>query len=151
MKKIVKWVVIILLIPPLLFLLLTVLLYLPPIQNWVAGHVADYASRQLDMDISVGHVSLKFPLDLQIDDFQALKANDSIPGLTDTIAKVDKLVAKVQFKPLLKKQVEIDALQLSNAIVNTDGLIPDTRVKGRVGNLSLQCHLENICRQIACQ
>ena len=140
MKKIVKWVVIILLIPPLLFLILTVLLYLPPIQNWAAGHVADYASRQLDMDISVGHVSLKFPLDLQIDDFQALKANDSINGLTDTIAKVDKLVAKVQFKPLLKKQVEIDALQLSNAIVNTDGLIPDTRVKGRVGNLSLQCH-----------
>lgn len=147
MKKIVKWVVIILLIPPLLFLILTVLLYLPPIQNWVAGHVADYASRQLDMDISVGHVSLKFPLDLQIDDFQAIKANDSINGLTDTIAKVDKLVAKVQFKPLLKKQVEIDALQLSNAIVNTDGLIPDTRVKGRVGNLNLQCHGVDLNKQ----
>ena len=135
-----KWVVIILLIPPLLFLLLTLLLYLPPIQNWAVKQVAAYASEQTGMDITVGHVALKFPLDLQIDDFQALKANDSIAGLTDTIAKVEKLVVDVQLKPLFSKQVEIDALELSNTIINTDGLIPDTRVKGRVGNLSLQCH-----------
>ncbi len=147
MKKVMKWVVIILLIPPLLFLLLTLLLYLPPIQNWAVKHVADYASEQTGMDISVGHVSLKFPLDLQIDDFQALKANDSIPNVTDTIAKVEKMVAKVQLKPLFKKKVEVDALELSNAIINTDGLIPDTRVKGTVGNINMQCHGIDLERQ----
>ena len=73
MKKVMKWVAIVILIPILLFLLVTILLYLPPVQNWAAGKVADYASEKTGMDISVGHVSLSFPLDLKIDDFKMIK------------------------------------------------------------------------------
>ena len=144
MKKVIKLVVICLLIPPLLFLLITFLLYMPPVQNWAAKHVAEYASKKLDMDINVGHVRLKFPLDLQIDDFQAIKDNDSIPGLRDTIAMVEKMTVDVQLKPLFKKQVEIDALKLNNAKINTNGFIPDTRIKGKFGELSLQSHGINL-------
>ena len=140
MKKVFKWIGIAILIPVLLFLLLTVLLYLPPVQNWAVKKVATYASEQTGMDISVGHVSLKFPLDLVVDDFKMIKDNDSIAGVRDTIADVGQLVVDVQLKPLFKKQVEIDALSLSKVKLNTNGFIPDVRVKGNVEKLSLECH-----------
>ena len=140
MKKAIKWVVLALLIPILLFILLAVLLYLPPVQNWAVKKVAAYASEQTGMDISVGHVSLKFPLDLVIDDFKMIKDNDSIPGLRDTIADVGHLVANVQLKPLFKKKVEVDELSLRQVGLNTNGFIPDLRVKGYVESLSLECH-----------
>lgn len=140
MKKVLKWLGICLLIPILLFLLLVFLLYLPPVQNWAVKHVAAYASEQTGMDISVGHVALRFPLDLTIEDLKATRPNDSIPGLRDTIADIGKAYVDVQLKPLLKKKVEIDALQLNKVRLNTDGLIPDLRVKGNVEDLSLECH-----------
>jgi len=140
MKKFFKWVAIIVLIPILLFLLLAFLLYLPPVQNWVVDKVATYASEQTGMDISVGHVSLKFPLDLAIDDFKMIKDNDSIPGVRDTIADVGQLVVDVQLRPLFKKQVEIDAMKMSKVRLNTNGFIPDLRVKGNIEKFSLECH-----------
>ena len=93
MKKTLKWLAILLVTPILLFLLLTLLLYLPPVQNWVVDKVAAYASEQMGMDISVGHVSLRFPLDLTMDDVRVIKDNDSIPGLRDTIADVSSSTA----------------------------------------------------------
>ena len=59
--------------PVLLFLVLTVLLYLPPVQNWAVDKVAAIASEKTGMDISVDHVNLSFPLDLSIDHFQVKK------------------------------------------------------------------------------
>ena len=43
MKKYAKWVSVLILIPFLLILLLTILLYLPPVQNWAVKQVASYA------------------------------------------------------------------------------------------------------------
>lgn len=140
MKKVLKWVAILLAIPVLLFLLLTLLLYLPPVQNWAVDKVASYASEQTGMDITVGHVRLRFPLDLTADDVRVIRDNDSIPGLRDTIADVGKLYVDVQLKPLLKKKVEIDALGMERVRLNTDGLIPDLRVKGNVEKVDLECH-----------
>lgn len=140
MKKVMKWVAIVILIPILLFLLVTILLYLPPVQNWAAGKVADYASEKTGMDISVGHVSLSFPLDLKIDDFKMIKDNDSIPGLRDTIADVGQLVVDVQLLPLFRKQVEVDALDFKHVKLNTNGFIDDLRIKGNVEHLAVECH-----------
>ena len=70
MKKILKWLGIVLLSPIIIFLLLSVLLYLPPVQNWAAQKVCDYASENTDCDVSVGRVRLRFPLDLTIEDFK---------------------------------------------------------------------------------
>ena len=139
-KKILKWIGTALLSPILLFILLVILLYIPPIQNWVAQKVASYASEKTGMDISVGHVSLKFPLDLAIDEFRMLKANDSLPGVTDTIADVGQLVVDVKLWPLLKSQVEIDGFDLYRTRLNTNGFIADTRVKGDLNHLHLESH-----------
>ena len=88
MKKVIKWIGIAVLIPILLCLLLAVLIYLPPVQNWAVKKVAAIASEKTGMEITVGHVSLAFPLDLQLDDFKAIKQNDSLPQVRDTIADV---------------------------------------------------------------
>lgn len=149
MKKVMKWVAVICLTPVLLILLLMVLLYLPPVQNWAVKKVANYASEKTGMDISVGHVSLKFPLDLAIDDLKAIKDNDSIPGLRDTIADVKTLYVDVQLKPLFHKQVEIDALGFRNLKLNTNGFIDDIRIKGNVEYLDLNCHGADLNKGLA--
>ena len=137
MKKFIKWIGIAVLIPILLCLLLTVLIYLPPVQNWAVKKVAAIASEKTGMEISVGHVSLAFPLDLQLDDFKAIKQNDSLPQVRDTIADVHRLVADVRLLPLFRSRVVIDELSFHQARINTNGFISDLRIKGDLQELWL--------------
>ena len=137
MKKHLKWIGIAVLTPILLFVILAALLYFPPIQNWAVQKVVAIASEKTGMEITVEHVSLEFPLDLGIDGFKAIKQNDSIPHLKDTIADVKKLVADVRLLPLLKKRVVIDELSLHQAKINTNGFISDLRIKGELDELWL--------------
>ena len=137
MKKVIKWIGIVVLIPILLCLLLTILIYLPPVQNWAVKKVAAIASEKTGMEITVGHVSLAFPLDLQLDDFKAIKQNDSLPQVLDTIADVHRLVADVRLLPLFRNRVVIDELSLHQARINTNGFISDLRIKGDLQELWL--------------
>ena len=138
MKKLLKWLGIAVLTPLLLFVILAALLYLPPVQNWVVQKVTSIASEKTGMDISVGHVSLEWPLDLGIDDFRMIKQNDSLPQVRDTIADVHKLIANVRLLPLLRQRVVIKELSLHQAKVNTNGFISDLRIKGSFDELWLQ-------------
>ena len=107
MKKALWWILGILLSPVLLFILLTILLYLPPVQNWMVDKVAAYASEQTGMDITVGHVDLSFPLDLGVDDVKVIHQ-------PDTIADVERLVVDVQLLPLFNSKVVINQLEINN-------------------------------------
>ncbi|MBR1548860.1 MAG: translocation/assembly module TamB domain-containing protein [Prevotella sp.] len=124
MKKAFWWIFGILLSPVLLFVVLAILLYLPPVQNWAVDKVAAIASENLGMQISVGHVELKFPLDLAIDDVHV-----------DTIADVGRVVVDVQLMPLLDSRVVINELEVSNTSFDTNGFVDAARVKGRFGRL----------------
>ena len=137
MRKGIKWIGIAVLTPILLFIILAALLYVPPIQNWVAQKVVSIASEKTGMEISVGHVNLEFPLDLGIDDFRMLHPNDSVADVTDTIADVRKLVVNVRLLPLLRKQVDIEELLFRQAKINTNGFISDLRIKGQFQELWL--------------
>ena len=137
MKKALKWIGIAVLTPILLFIILAVLIYLPPIQNWAVKKVAAIASEKTGMEITVEYVNLEFPLDLGIEGFRAIKQNDSLPQIKDTIADVRKLVADVRLLPLLKKRVLIDELSLHEAKINTNGFISDLRIKGELEELWL--------------
>jgi len=139
-NKILKWIGIIIMTPVLLVLLLFLLIYFPPFQNFVVQKVADYASEQTGMEISVGHVNLSFPLDLAVNEVKVIRPNDSIPQKRDTVADVEKIIVDVQLLPLLKKSVQIDALDIRNAKLNTVDFIAAAGVKGRVGQLSLKSH-----------
>ncbi|MCI1741007.1 MAG: hypothetical protein LKI18_01095 [Prevotella sp.] len=80
MKKVLKGIVITILGIALLFVFLTVLLYFPPVQNFIVHQVASYSSRKTGMDISVHRVNLAFPFDLGVDGIKVIQQNDSIPS-----------------------------------------------------------------------
>ena len=130
MKKAFWWILGILLSPVLLFAVLTVLLYLPPVQNWAVDKVAEIASEKTGMHISVGHVNLAFPLDLSIDDFKVIDKQD-------TLADLEHMKVDVQLWPLLKKKVIINELEITNTKLNTNGFIDAACVKGDFKRLAL--------------
>ena len=118
----------ILLSPVLLFVLLTILIYLPPVQNWLVDKVAAYASEQTGMEITVNHVDLSFPLDLGVDGVRVIHQ-------PDTIADVERLVVDVQLLPLFGGKVVVNQLEINNTQLNTNGFIEAAKVKGRFGRL----------------
>ena len=132
MKKALKWIGLGLLTPIVLLLVAAALLYVPPIQQWAADKVAAIASEKTGFDISVGHVSLKFPLDLAADDVLVVRPE------RDTIAQIGRAVVDVQLWPLLKSQVVVDELSVEQARFNTYDLISDVQVSGHADQLSLR-------------
>lgn len=131
MKKILKWICASVLILISFFALLAGLLYFPPFQEWAVSKASSYASDKTGLNISVGNVRLKFPLDLQLNDVVAVQSAD------DTLASIGSVVADVQFRPLLKKQVVIDELTFEQLHVNTADFIKAAQVKGYVGKLRI--------------
>lgn len=83
-------------------------LYIPWVQNKVKDLACEWASEKTGMDISVGSIHVKFPLDISVDDVQVLDQNG------DTMLVAENITADVAFKPLLDKRVEIDDAQLTN-------------------------------------
>lgn len=138
MKKIFLWIVAVLLTPILLFVILTVLLYLPPVQQWAVDKAAAYASRETGMDISVGRIKLVFPLDLGVDDILVTQPSDSLPQRRDTIADISRVVVDVRLRPLFSGRVVVDELEISRAAVNTVGLVPSAHVRGTLGRLAMK-------------
>lgn len=118
----------ILLSPVLLFVLLTILIYLPPVQNWLVDKVAAYASEETGMEITVDHVDLSFPLDLGVDGIRVIHQ-------PDTIADVERLVVDVQLVPLFGGKVVVNQLEIKNTQLNTNGFVEDAKVKGRFSRL----------------
>ena len=118
----------ILLSPVLLFVLLTILVYLPPVQNWLVDKVAAYASEETGMEITVDHVDLSFPLDLGVDGVRVIHQ-------PDTIADVERLVVDVQLLPLFDGKVVVNQLEIKNTQLNTNGFVEAAKVKGRFSRL----------------
>ena len=84
-------------------------MYIPWVQNAVADAAADYASKKTGMDISVGDVRVKFPLDVSATDVQVIDQNG------DTLFKADEVKADIKPKPLLDKKVEAENASLKGA------------------------------------
>jgi len=141
MKKTLKWTAVALLTPIVALAMFALLFYFPPFQNWAVRQVAAYASERTGMEISVEHVHLAFPLDLSV---EGVKVIQNGQGLRDTLIDARQVVVNVQFFPLFRGQVEVDALEFHQTKLNTDGLIPDLHIKGDVGSLSLESHGINL-------
>ena len=133
MKKILKWCGIIISIPLTLFIIISILIYIPPVQEFIVRKAASMASAAAGMDISVGRISLSFPLNLNIHRVSAVQEND-------TLLSAGKITLKVQMKPLFRKQVEIDAFRLEKISLNTMNMIEGLALKGELGELYLESH-----------
>ena len=129
MKKFLLWTSALLLSPIVLFLVLTMLLYIPSVQNFLVQKVATYLSETTNAEVGIGSVSLRFPLDLSIEEAKFIKQNDSIANAHDTIADIRNFVVDVQLCPLFSGKVVVDNLEVNDAKFNTDGFISALRVR----------------------
>lgn len=107
--------------------LLPLSLYIPWVQNKVKDIACRWASEKTGMDISVGRILVKFPLDISVDDVLIIDSN------RDTMLQAENLTADVAFKPLLDKRVEVDDAQLTNGryrmVTEDSSLVLNTRVQ----------------------
>ena len=69
------------LIPIALVLLLSILLYIPPFQNFAVRKATEYAGKATGMQIGIEQIRLSFPLDLTVKgEFTKLDGTGSCPS-----------------------------------------------------------------------
>ena len=121
------------LFPVLLFLLLAIILYVPPVQNFVVERVATRLSASLGMDVGIERVRLAFPLDLALHRLHAVERGD-------TLAAVRSLRLDVRLLPLLHGEADVDGFELYGATLDTKSYISDTHIRGHIGRLAAASH-----------
>lgn len=132
-RKWIKRISWILLSPILLFVILMVLLYIPPVQNFLKQEVTAYASKATGMQIEVRRIDLRFPLNLLVRGVQVVQT-------PDTLLTLESLNVHVQALPLFKGRVEVEDIVLDRVSVNSANLIKGMKIKGVLGHFSLQSH-----------
>lgn len=120
----------ILLAPVALAALLVLLVYVPPVQNFLVKTVARIASRETGMQIEVEQVRLAWPLNLAVNG--VLVAAEG-----DTIAHVSHTVVDVKLWPLFRQNVVVNCLDLNHTQLNTKDFISDCQLVGRIARLNL--------------
>ena len=115
-----------LLTPIILFVILMILLYVPPVQNFIRKQATAIASDATGMNISVERIDLRFPLNLLVRGVEVIQQ-------PDTLLSLESLNVRVQAWPLLKGKVEVDEVTLSQVAVNSANLIEGMQIKGVLG------------------
>lgn len=132
----------IVLTPIFLFLLLFVLIYVPPVQKFAVDKAAEMLSEEMNMEVTVESVCLKFPLDLSMGGMLAVQDGD-------TVLAARELDISVRAMPLFELKAEVDGVHLYDAQVNTKELIEACVVKGRLAEFSLDSHSTDIKNELA--
>ena len=121
--------------PFLVFLLAILLLYLPHVQRFAVDKVSAIASRETGLDIAVGRLDLRFPLDLLVRDVLAVQ-----PETKDTLLSVERLKVELRLWKLFRKEIEIEEISLRNAVVDSRDFVDGMAIKGHLGELFLESH-----------
>ncbi len=132
-KKLLKWLLWLVLSPIILFLVLAILVYIPPVQDFIVQRVAASLSSSMNMDVAVGHVRLAFPLDLAVHEV-------SLAEKGDTLVAVRSLRLDVRLLPLFSGRADVDGFEVYDAQLNTKQLVGDTYIRGRIGQLEAKSH-----------
>lgn len=131
------------LIPIALVLLLSILLYIPPFQNFAVRKATEYAGKATGMRIGIEQIKLSFPLDLTV------KGVEVMNPPADTLLSLQSLTVRVRALPLLRKQVLVEAIDLRDVKVNTGTLIDGLEIKGFLGKLYLHADRINLSEEKA--
>lgn len=121
--------------PFILFALLCVLLYLPPVQRFAVNKASAIASESTGLNIRVGSLALRFPLDLVVDDACAVQ-----PETNDTLLAVERLKVELRLWKLLKKEIEIEEISIQDASIATRDFLEGMEINGHLGELFLESH-----------
>ena len=121
-----------LLTPIVLVLLVSLLLYVPPVQNFVVHRLASYLSEQTGMKITLDRIHLSFPLDLSVEGLDVVRA----PG--DTLLSVGELSLSPSLRPLLDKQIEVPHITLDRFALNYTDSTGLSTVRARLPKASVE-------------
>jgi hypothetical protein len=125
-----RWIGIILLIPIVFTVLISILLYIPPFQNFVLKKAVRYAGEAGGIQISVEKIRLSFPLHLSASGIEV------VAPPSDTLLTLENLSVRVSPVSLLNKIVDIDTLSLNGLNLNTGTFIDGMVIKGVAGELA---------------
>ena len=137
----IKRIGIVCLIPVVLVLLVSVLLYIPPVQNFAVRKAAYYAGKATGMQIGIERIRLSFPLNLTV------KGVEVLTSPADTLLTLKSLTVNVRALPLLKKEVLVDAIDLEGVKVNTGTFIEGMEIKGVLGRLYAKADRVNLAKE----
>ena len=105
MRRWIKWIGIVCLVPVALVLLVSILLYIPPIQDFAVREATQYASKATGMKVRIGQLRLSFPLDIIAHDMLVVSARDALLDLRSFSISIRPL-------PLFYKKVLIDGIDM---------------------------------------
>ena len=142
MRRWMKRIGIICLIPVVLVILISILLYIPPFQNFAVRLATEYASETTGMNIRIGQIRLSFPLNLTIRDVKVITP-------PDTLLSLESFQVNIRPLPLLKKEVLVDAIDLRGVKANTGNLIEGMEIKGTLGKLYAKADRIDLGKEIA--
>ena len=115
----------------ILFLVIASLLYIPAVQNFVKNRACDYVTNNMGIRLSVERVRLAFPIDLTLDNALAVKGKD-------TLLYAGHLRLHAELFPLLGGKVELGGVKLTDAKLNTLGMVSNTQVIGEIGSFFIR-------------
>ena len=131
-----------LLTPIVLFVILMILLYVPPVQNFIRKQATAIASDATGMNISVERIDLRFPLNLLVRGVQVVQSEADAADVQhpDTLLNLGSLNVSVQAWPLLQGRVEVNDITLQQVAVNSSNLLEGMHIKGILGRFFLESH-----------
>ncbi len=91
----------------LLIILLLLIMYIPWVQEKAKDIACTYVKEKTGMNLSVGKILIKFPLDISLDDVKLLDQNG------DTMLVAKNFTANVALRPILDKEFKIDGAELN--------------------------------------
>ncbi len=83
-------------------------IYIPPVQKFVTKVACDVVKRSTGMDITIGELRLRFPLDVTLNDLKVIDAN------RDTMAIAKRADVDLQLRPLLNLDLKVKKLKLTD-------------------------------------
>lgn len=142
MRKFLKYFFRVLLILVILLLLLVALVYVPGVQRYAKDKIAHYVSSVLGKEVEIGQFSLKFPLDLTLQDVFAGEKG------TDTLVWIGKLQVDVGLKRVLKKELAVRNLSLEKVRFHLKNDTTGMRLEVDLDSLRLQANRVDLKQKI---
>ncbi len=130
-SKVRRWIIGILLAPIALLVLLMVLLYIPPIQRWIIGVVEEKVENATGMDLEIGTLRLKFPLNLTLRSIRVVSPEG------DTLVRLGALDTSIPLMPLFNGQIESQYLAVKDVSVFFPDSARTTIIKADARNIEV--------------
>lgn len=130
-RKILKYFLRFVLVIVGLLVLLSILVYVPPIQNFIKNKAAEYVSDNMGIGLDIERLSLRFPLTLTVDNTVLTTAEG------DTMLSVGRVRAAVSLLPLLTGNVEVSSFGLERTTVNYSDSTGGMALRGTLAKVGL--------------